>query len=180
MSNNCKFTGKVALITGSSSGIGAQTAITLSQLGAQVVITGRSYDNISQIAKMCENVSPNSVKPLEIVADLTVDEDCKRLIDTTIDRLGKLDILVNNAGAGTLATFDDPNFINDFDSIIKLNLRSVVFVTQLAVKYLQLTKGVIINMSSVLAIKPVIIFTFLQFYCFQILNLFNRLLIECF
>jgi NAD(P)-dependent dehydrogenase (short-subunit alcohol dehydrogenase family) len=156
MANGRDFSGKVALITGSSSGIGAQTAITLSKLGALVVITGRDCDNISKIAIQCENVSPKHLKPLEIVADLTVDDDCKRLVETTIERFGKLDILVNNAGAGTLTQFSDHNFINAFDSIIKLNLRSVVFITQLSVQYLELTKGVIINMSSVLAQKPVI------------------------
>jgi NAD(P)-dependent dehydrogenase (short-subunit alcohol dehydrogenase family) len=145
MANGRDFSGKVALITGSSSGIGAQTAITLSKLGALVVITGRDCDNISKIAIQCENVSPKHLKP-----------DCKRLVETTIERFGKLDILVNNAGAGTLTQFSDHNFINAFDSIIKLNLRSVVFITQLSVQYLELTKGVIINMSSVLAQKPVI------------------------
>lgn len=156
MANGRDFSGKVALITGSSSGIGAETAITLSKLGALVVITGRDCENVSKIAIQCQNVSPKQIKPLEIAADLTIDDDCKRLVETTIEKLGKLDILVNNAGAGTLTQFSDHNFINAFDTIIKLNLRSVIFVTQLSVKYLELTKGVIINMSSVLALKPVI------------------------
>ncbi len=104
MANSRDFTGKVALITGSSSGIGATTAIFFSKAGAQVVVTGRNAQNVSQVAQECKKVSPKGLQALEVVADVTKNDDCKRLIESTISKFGKLDILVNNAGAGAIST----------------------------------------------------------------------------
>jgi len=154
MANNRDFTGKVALITGSSSGIGATTAIFLSKAGAQVVITGRNADNLSKVAQECAKVSPKGLTPLEVVANITKNDDCKRLIDSTISKFGKLDILVNNAGAGALSSIKDPLVIDIYDRVMKLNLRSVVYLTHLAVEHLEKTKGVIINVSSVAGLRP--------------------------
>src|SRR6185437_5127211 len=89
---------KVALITGSSSGIGAATAVLLAKSGANVVITGRNAENVCKASKLCSDVSPKRLKPLEVVADVTEEEDLDRLLDQTIKTFGKLDILVNNAG----------------------------------------------------------------------------------
>ena len=101
MSNSKSISGKVALITGSSSGIGAATAILFSKAGAQVVVTGRNAQKVSEVAKQFSKVSPKGLDALEVVADVTNTDDCKRLIDSTISKFGKLDIIVNNAGFGT-------------------------------------------------------------------------------
>jgi len=154
MANSRDFTGKVALITGSSSGIGAATAVFFSKAGAQVVVTGRNAQNVSQVAQECTKVSPKGLQALEVVADVTKNEDCKRLIESTISKFGKLDILVNNAGAGATSSIKDPLVIDIYDRIMKLNLRSVVYLTHLAVEHLEKTKGVIINVSSVAGLKP--------------------------
>jgi NAD(P)-dependent dehydrogenase (short-subunit alcohol dehydrogenase family) len=119
MANSRDFSGKVALITGSSSGIGAATAISLSKAGAQVVVTGRNADNVSKVSQECEKVSPNGLKALEVVADLIKEEDCKRLIDSTISKFGKLDILVNNAGAGVTTHIKDPSIMDSYERFKK-------------------------------------------------------------
>lgn len=175
MANSRDFSGKVALITGSSSGIGAATAISFSKAGAQVVVTGRNADNVSKVAQECEKVSPNGLKALEVVADLMKEEDCKRLIDSTISKFGKLDILVNNAGAAVVTPIKDPSIMDSYDRIMKLNVRSVVYLTHLAVEYLEKTKGVIINISSVLGIKP---FAQYRIYCMSksALDMFSKCL----
>jgi len=154
MSNSKSFSGKVALITGSSSGIGAATAILFSEAGAQVVVTGRNAQNVSEVAKQCSKVSPKGLDALEVVADVTNTDDCKRLIDSTINKFGKLDILVNNAGRGMGASISDPSIIEKYDNIMNLNVRSVVYLTHLAVEHLEKTKGVIINISSIVGLKP--------------------------
>jgi NAD(P)-dependent dehydrogenase (short-subunit alcohol dehydrogenase family) len=156
MSNSKDFSGKVVIVTGSSSGIGEAIAIHLSQLGAQLVITGRNEDNVKRVAKQCLSVSPKGLKPLQVIADITKDEDAKRLIETTAKEFGKIDVLVNNAGAGWLTIITDPNVMENYEQVMKIDLRAVVYLVHLAIPYLEKTKGNIVNISSVGAIKPVI------------------------
>jgi NAD(P)-dependent dehydrogenase (short-subunit alcohol dehydrogenase family) len=158
------LSGKVALITGSSSGFGAAIAILLSKYGAKVVVTGRNEQKVAQVGQQCNKVSPNSSKALLIVADITHDDYCKWLVDKTIEKFGKIDILVNNAGAGAITSITDPKLMETFDDVMRLDLRSVVYLTHMAVPYLEQTKGTIINISSVASMKPVIFLIILQFH----------------
>ena len=157
MSPNRKynFSGKVALVTGSSSGIGKAAAIQFAQYGAKVVITGRNAENLQKVADKIVEVS-GGVKPLQILGDLKDDSMPKKLIDGTIAAFGQLDILVNNAGGTTpIGTLASPNLLQEFDNVYKLNVRSVVELTQLAVTYLEKTRGNVVNISSAVAIHPV-------------------------
>lgn len=149
------FSGKVVIITGSSSGIGAVTAVEFSKAKAQVVITGRNAEKLSEVRKLCLEASPNNLVPLEIVADVSKEEDCKRIIDLTIQKFGRLDILVNNAGRGAYSSVQDAKILEIFDELINLNLRSVICLTQLSVEHLEKTKGNIVNISSVAGLIPV-------------------------
>ncbi|CAG2117922.1 unnamed protein product, partial [Medioppia subpectinata] len=149
MSVKYNFTGKVALITGSSGGIGAGIAVQLAQSGASVVVTGRNADKVAEVAKQCLNVSPKGIKPLEVLADVTDREDLRRLVDQTIGRFGKLDIVVNNAGALFYGNITDDNFYDNYINLMSVNLDSVVYLTHLCVEYLEKTKGNIINISSI-------------------------------
>ena len=166
MSSNEKkydFTGKVALVTGSSSGIGAAIAIQFAAYGAQVVITGRNEEALSKIGDEVAKASEHGLKPLKIIGNLLTDDALPaKLIDETVNKFGRLDILVNNAGGSTpLGTLSSPNLIEEFDNVFKVNLRSVVELIQRSVLHLQATQGNIINISSMVAIKPVcIIFWF--------------------
>ena len=149
------FSGKVALVTGSSSGIGAAIAIQFAQYGAKVAITGRVAANLQKVADRIEQVS-NGVKPLQILGDLMDDSLPRRLIDQTVAKFGRLDILVNNAGGSSLkGNLASDTLLEEFDWVFKLNLRSVVELTQLAVPHLEKTKGNIVNISSIASLKPV-------------------------
>ncbi|CAG2114337.1 unnamed protein product [Medioppia subpectinata] len=154
MSTSKNFADKVVLITGSSGGIGAVTAVEFARYGAQVVITGRNADNLSEVAKQCAAVSPKGLKPLEVLADVSKDVDCKRLIDSTISAFKRLDILVNNAGKGVFSSITDPSVLDKYGEVMDTNLRSVVYLTHLSVEHLEKTKGNIINISSVAGLKP--------------------------
>lgn len=68
------FANKVVLVTGASSGIGAQTAIDFAKLDAQLVITGRNKENLDKVAKDCQEISPNKLKPLIVIADMNVEK----------------------------------------------------------------------------------------------------------
>ena len=85
------FAGKVVLVTGASSGIGAATAIYLSQLGASLSLHGRNVQNLQKVADKCQ-------KAHLVTGELTNENDVKSILDSTLKHHGKLDVLVNNAG----------------------------------------------------------------------------------
>ncbi|CAG2116099.1 unnamed protein product [Medioppia subpectinata] len=80
MSIKLNFTGKVVLITGSSSGIGAATAVQFAQSGASVVVTARRADKLAEVGEQCLIVLPKASKALEMTADVTKPEDMRRLL----------------------------------------------------------------------------------------------------
>ncbi|CAG2115956.1 unnamed protein product [Medioppia subpectinata] len=144
--------GKVTLITGSSSGIGAAIALKLWSLGANVVITGRNEKRIQEVVNKCQN--RDNQRALGMRADLLVDKDIEQLVAKTIKEFGKIDILVNNAGIGTTVQLNDQKYIETFDEIFKTNVRCIQVLTKLVVPYLEITKGNIINVSSFEGLRP--------------------------
>lgn len=136
------FKDKVVIITGASSGIGADVSVHFSKLGAKVAITGRNEQNLKETAGKCENDF------LLIVADLNVEFDRVKIIDQTLTKFGRIDVLVNNAGLGDKGgILTTP--LEQFDLIMNTNVRSVFHLTQLAVPHLIKTQGNIVNVSSV-------------------------------
>ncbi|XP_056013605.1 3-oxoacyl-[acyl-carrier-protein] reductase FabG-like isoform X2 [Ostrea edulis] len=150
MSAISKLDGKVALITGASSGIGAGTAILFCRLGAKVSITGRNVDNLAETAAQCEK--ENGKRPLTLSGDLTKEDFIKRLVDETVKHYGKLDILVNNAGilkSGSIETTS----LEQYDECMNTNVRAIYHLTMLAVPHLVNAKGNIVNVSSMAGIR---------------------------
>ncbi|XP_018047391.1 PREDICTED: 3-oxoacyl-[acyl-carrier-protein] reductase FabG-like isoform X2 [Atta colombica] len=142
------FMGKVVLITGASSGIGAETAIHFAQLSALLSITGRNKHNLDKVAEQC-----GQPKPFIITGDLANENDVKNIIDSTIKHYGKLDVLVNNAAIVKFGSIETPS-LEQYDNIFNVNVRSVFQLTTLAVPYLIKTKGNIVNVSSVAGLRP--------------------------
>lgn len=138
----------VVLVTGGSSGIGAAIAIKFAEEGASVAIVGRNQDKLNNVAKKCVN-------SLVLIADVTKDDDAKRIVSETVRYFGKLDILVNNAGIGNLASIQAENAMTVFDQVMSTNLRSAVYITHLAVPHLKNTAGNIVNISSVAALRVI-------------------------
>ena len=126
----------------------------MAELGGNVVVTGRDEQRIKSVAEKCRKISGGK-KVLSIAADLSNDKDVRNLIETTIQEFGRLDVLINNAGVGDLSYMNDPKIMELYDKIMDLNVRSVFLLTSLAIPYLEKTKGVIINISSIASIKPV-------------------------
>ena len=138
--------GKVAIITGASSGIGAATAVHFARQGAAVAITGRNADNLAATARQCGG------EPLVIRADLGLEEDCTRIIAETVARFGKLDVLVNNAGVLEMGSIESTS-MEQYDRVMNTNMRAVYQLTMMAVPHLTLTRGNIVNVSSVNGIR---------------------------
>ncbi|CAG2164991.1 unnamed protein product [Oppiella nova] len=152
--NSRNFTGKVVLVTGSSSGIGEGIVKLFSILGAHVVVTGRRADEVHKVAQEVQKVSPKGLKPLAVIGDLTKTEDLEGLVNQTIDTFGQLDVLVNNAGISLSASIRDANFTQTFDQIFNVNLRAGLQLIQLTIPYLQHTNGTIISTSSIASYLP--------------------------
>jgi len=142
--------GKVAIVTGASSGIGAATAVQFAKLGALLAITGRNVENLEKTAKQCQEQVGQ--EPLMIKADLVQEEDCTKIIKDTVSKYGKLDILVNNAGVLEMGSIENTS-LDQFDRVMGVNMRSVYHLTMMAVPHLELTKGNVVNVSSVNGIR---------------------------
>ena len=163
---------KVALITGSSDGIGAATAILFSSLGAKVAIVGRTQSKLDKVASECQSKSPNGYKPVVIQADFEKDEDIKRTFNETISAYNQLDILVNNAGVACSKQFADEGALEDYDRVMQINVRSVVLLTKLAKDHLARAKGSIVNISSIAGLRMVRFCVFPSFHFDQPLHCF--------
>lgn len=137
--------GKVALITGASSGIGAATAKLFSKLGASLALTGRNEENLQRVGQECK-------QPLLIPGDLMKEDDTKRVLEATVNHYGSLDVLVNCAGIIELGSIENTT-LEQYDRLFDINVRSVYHLTMLAVPYLIKTKGNIVNVSSVNGIR---------------------------
>ncbi|KAL4219108.1 hypothetical protein ACF0H5_021691 [Mactra antiquata] len=140
--------GKVVLITGASSGIGESIAIHLAQLGCHLSLTGRNEENLQRVSGLCVKAGLSSEKILTIPADINNGDHRQSIIEKTVSKFGELHVLVNNAGvvnATTASTITEENY----DELFSTNVRSLVFLTQLAIPYLKKVKGNIVNNSSV-------------------------------
>lgn len=140
------FANKVVIITGASSGIGAAAAVQFSRLGAKLVITGRNEDNLKATASKCEG------DVVTIIAEVNDESDRVKIVDEAIAKFGKIDVLVNNAGIGQDGTILTTS-LEKFDNVMNTNVRSLFHLTQLATPHLIKTKGNIVNVSSVTAVR---------------------------
>ncbi|XP_065056992.1 3-oxoacyl-[acyl-carrier-protein] reductase FabG-like [Rhopilema esculentum] len=140
--------GKVAIITGASSGLGKATAILFAEFGAKLVLTGRNGEALNKTKSECLEKNKNISEPLCIQGDLTDEEHVKDIIKKTIDHFKCINVLVNNAGIVVKGTVENTT-MEQFDKIMNINVRSVFHLTHLAVPYLIETKGSIVNVSSV-------------------------------
>ena len=119
------LTGKTALVTGGSRGLGLQIAEALGEQGARIVLSSRTAADLKQAQ---EHLAGLGIKSDWIAADNAVDDDIQRLA-TAMSKLGRVDILVNNAGAAWAATTED-HPIEAWDNVINLNIRSLFLLSQ--------------------------------------------------
>lgn len=139
------FSGKVILITGASSGIGAACAEYFAKEGALLALVGRNADKFRNVVKKINQINA-ATDPLVILRDVTTETE--QIIDETIRKYNRLDILINNAGFAIRGTVENTK-ISDFDSVFATNVRAVFLLTQLATPHLIASKGNVVNVSSV-------------------------------
>jgi NAD(P)-dependent dehydrogenase (short-subunit alcohol dehydrogenase family) len=145
------LSGRTALITGGSRGLGIQIAEALGDFGARLVISSRKEADLVEAEA---HLSARGIDVSHVVADNARDEDIFALADTAIDRMGRVDILVNNAGASWGAPTED-HPIEAFDKIMNLNIRALFVLSQRIAKRSMIPNryGRIISMSSMAGLR---------------------------
>src|SRR6478672_4873773 len=139
--------GRVAIVTGASSGIGVAFAVALAEAGADVALAARREDRLTGTRKLVENTGRGA---LVVRTDVTSPDECRELVDATMRMFGRVDILVNNAGVGSAvpATRETPE---QFRSVIDINLHGCYWMAQACAKVMQPGSS-IINITSVLGL----------------------------
>jgi NAD(P)-dependent dehydrogenase (short-subunit alcohol dehydrogenase family) len=140
-----RLDGKVAIVTGASSGLGVDFALGLAEAGADVAVCARRAERLDAVR---ESVEALGRRCLTTRADVTVVEDCNRVVAETVEGLGRVDVLVNNAGLGTAApaTREPPD---DFRRVIDVNLHGSYWMAQACGRVMQ-PGSAIVNIGSVL------------------------------
>jgi NAD(P)-dependent dehydrogenase (short-subunit alcohol dehydrogenase family) len=138
--------GKVAIVTGASTGIGAAAAAIFAREGAQVVIAARREAELTQVA---EKITADGGSVLPVVTDVTVQDDVIRLVRTATDEFGRLDVAFNNAGTGCLGKVAEVGE-EDFDRIMDVNFRAVWLCMRHQIRAMLATGGgSVVNNSAV-------------------------------
>ncbi len=143
-----RLDGRVAVVTGASSGLGDRFARVLLGAGASVLATARRSERLDALAASVDDAAGLAT----IVADVSVDDDCNRIIDTAVERFGRVDILVNNAGtsAPMAAEVEPPDV---FRQLIDVNVNGLFVLSQLAGRrMISNGGGVIVNVASMLGL----------------------------
>ena len=141
--NAFRLDGKVAIVTGASSGIGAQTVKLFSSLGAKVIAAARREDRLHDLANQYPNV-------MAAKCDVGVEADCKNLVETVIDDYQKIDILINNAGiSDPIPALEED--LDQFKRVIQIDLISCFHLAQLCAQHMETQEsgGAIVNVASI-------------------------------
>ena len=148
MENYLDLSGKIALVTGASSGIGAATAVTLSGLGAQVAIG--YHQNQKGVEEVQRGIAASGGKAIVIQADVRQADEVRSLVKRATEQLGPIDILVNNAGSLVERMKILETNETRWDEIMNLNLKSAMLCSQAVAKSMMERKsGAIINVVSI-------------------------------
>jgi NADP-dependent 3-hydroxy acid dehydrogenase YdfG len=126
------LTGTVALVTGSSSGIGAATAISLARQGAAVGLVARRKDRLDEVAALVRDAGGTA---LVVDADITRAEQAAAAVRQVSDHFGRLDILVNNAGVMLLGPIENAP-LDEWDRMVAVNMQGLLYVTHAALPHL--------------------------------------------
>jgi NADP-dependent 3-hydroxy acid dehydrogenase YdfG len=140
-----KLTGKVAIVTGASAGIGRASALALAAEGAKVVITARRQDRLDALAS---EINAMNTHAYPVAGDASDEATAKRCVETALNEAGRIDILLNNAGMGNYKNLVDTS-LEEYDQLMDTNMRTTFIFTRQVVPQMLLQKqGTILMISS--------------------------------
>lgn len=141
--------GKVAVITGASSGIGEALAYDLAGKGCKLALVARSVDKLKSVEDKCIAMGAEAVS---IKADVSVESDCRGAMDEVVKTFGGIDILINNAGISMRALFNDAE-VDVIKRVMDINFWGTVYCTKYALPHILERKGSITGVSSIAGYK---------------------------
>jgi len=144
-----KLKDKVAIITGASSGIGKALAISMAGEGAKLVLGARSKAKLDELVT---DITYRGHEAIAVQTDVSIENDCKSLILSAVEKYGKVDILVNNAGISMRALFNDTD-VDVIRKLMDINFFGMVYCTKYALPYLLKTGGSVVGVSSIAGYK---------------------------
>jgi NAD(P)-dependent dehydrogenase (short-subunit alcohol dehydrogenase family) len=143
------FEGKVAAITGASSGIGRATALRMANEGAATALIGRDRGSLEATAADITAIDRTTAV---VVADLAEPDGCRRAVSESLEIAGRLDVLVNAAGIIGSGTLESTS-LEDWSTMLRINLDSIFVLMQEALPHLRATRGSVVNVSSVTGLR---------------------------
>lgn len=136
---------KVVIITGASSGIGKALSLKFAKEGSKIVAAARDLSNLEQLKKEVEALKAEC---LVVQADVSIKEDCEKLVRQTVERFGRIDVLINNAGISMRALFNDLD-LSVLEKLMQVNFWGTVYCTKYALPHILKSKGSILGISSI-------------------------------
>jgi NAD(P)-dependent dehydrogenase (short-subunit alcohol dehydrogenase family) len=140
-----RFHGQRVLVTGASSGIGAALCELLAHEGARVVLAARRLDRLEEQAARCRALGGEA---FVVRADVSREDDCRRMVEESVRVLGGLDMVVVNAGQSMWALFEEITDLSVFRTLMETNYFSAVYTTYFALPYLKASRGRLVAVSS--------------------------------
>jgi short-subunit dehydrogenase len=133
-----QYRSRIFVITGASEGIGAELALALARRGHSLVLAARSEDRLREVAARCQR---SGAKAIALQADVTVEDDCRRLVERALEAFGRIDVLVNNAGLSMHASFDEIGDWSTYERLWRVNCLGTINCTRFAWPYLKAAPG---------------------------------------
>ena len=140
------FAEKSVVITGASSGLGAALALAFAREGANLALFSPDREQQEEVAALCEEEGASA---LAVIGDVTRPEDCKRLIDATLERFGSVDYLIANAGISMWARFEEAEDLDIFRKLIEINYLGALNCVFYALPHLKQRQGMIVAITSI-------------------------------
>jgi short-subunit dehydrogenase len=139
------FANQVTIITGASRGIGAELAYQMAPQGAWLALAARDEECLKTVAENCQALGG---KAISVPTDVTDPDQCRRLVEETVDAYGRIDTLINNAGITMWAKFEEIQDLGILEKIMRTNYLGSVYCTYYALPYLKKTRGRLVAISS--------------------------------
>jgi NAD(P)-dependent dehydrogenase (short-subunit alcohol dehydrogenase family) len=165
---------KVALVTGGSSGIGRGTAVRLAGLGARVVVAARQQDALDTVVA---EIQAQGSEALAVPCDVAEAEQCRRAVEATVERFGRLDVVVNSAGVSMRTYFADSD-LAAMERVMRINFFGVLYTTHFALPHVRKSRGSLVAISSLTGKRGIPSYSLYGASKFAVQGLYDALRLE--